>query len=157
MLACFSGLGKHRKVMPTAAERLVWGAGDGSTLPVFETPAGRLGAVICWENYMPLLRTAMYAKGIQVWCAPTADARDTCAVVLDEGEPAHAISAPGELNVPEAARAIGSTNGMPACSSGVGGTVFEPRRSRSHRAGIKSSAGTAGANLADARSGRHGT
>jgi nitrilase len=70
-------LGKHRKLMPTAAERLVWGYGDGSTLPVFDTPAGRLGAVICWENYMPLLRMAMYAKGIQVWCAPTADARDT--------------------------------------------------------------------------------
>jgi predicted amidohydrolase len=70
-------LGKHRKVMPTAAERLVWGEGDGSTLSVFDTPVGRLGAVICWENYMPLLRTAMYAKGIQIWCAPTADARDT--------------------------------------------------------------------------------
>jgi predicted amidohydrolase len=70
-------LGKHRKVMPTAAERLVWGEGDGSTLSVFDTPLGRLGAVICWENYMPLLRTAMYAKGIQIWCAPTADARDT--------------------------------------------------------------------------------
>jgi len=70
-------LGKHRKLMPTAAERLVWGQGDGSTLPVFDTPAGRLGAVICWENYMPLLRMAMYAKGIQIWCAPTADARDT--------------------------------------------------------------------------------
>ena len=70
-------LGKHRKLMPTAAERLVWGAGDGSTLPVFDTPAGRLGAVICWENYMPLLRTAMYAKGIELWCAPTADPRDT--------------------------------------------------------------------------------
>jgi nitrilase len=70
-------LGKHRKLMPTAAERLVWGQGDGSTLPVFDTPAGRLGAVICWENYMPLLRMAMYAKGVQVWCAPTADARDT--------------------------------------------------------------------------------
>ena len=48
-------LGKHRKLMPTAAERLVWGFGDGSTMPVFETPIGRLGAVICWENYMPLL------------------------------------------------------------------------------------------------------
>jgi predicted amidohydrolase len=70
-------LGKHRKVMPTAAERLVWGEGDGSTLSVFDTPVGRLGAVICWENYMPLLRTAMYAKGIEIWCAPTADARDT--------------------------------------------------------------------------------
>jgi nitrilase len=70
-------LGTHRKLMPTAAERLVWGQGDGSTLPVLDTPAGRLGAVICWENYMPLLRMAMYAKGVQIWCAPTADARDT--------------------------------------------------------------------------------
>ena len=70
-------LGKHRKLMPTAMERLVWGFGDGSTLPVFDTPLGRLGAVICWENYMPLLRTAMYAKNIQLWCAPTADGRKT--------------------------------------------------------------------------------
>jgi nitrilase len=70
-------LGKHRKVMPTAAERLVWGFGDASTLPVFETPFGRLGAVICWENYMPLLRTAMYSKGIQIYCIPTADGRET--------------------------------------------------------------------------------
>jgi nitrilase len=70
-------LGKHRKLMPTAAERLVWGFGDGSTLPVYDTPIGRLGAVICWENYMPLLRMAMYAKGVEVYCAPTADSRDT--------------------------------------------------------------------------------
>jgi len=70
-------LGKHRKVMPTAAERLVWGFGDGSTLPVFDTPLGRLGAVICWENYMPLLRMAMYSKGIEIYCVPTADGRET--------------------------------------------------------------------------------
>src|SRR5689334_8391043 len=70
-------LGKHRKVMPTASERLIWGYGDGSTLPVFDTPVGKLGAVICWENYMPMLRMAMYAKGIQLYCAPTADDRDT--------------------------------------------------------------------------------
>jgi len=70
-------LGKHRKLMPTASERLVWGYGDGSTLPVFATPLGRLGAVICWENYMPLLRTTMYSKGIELYCAPTADARDS--------------------------------------------------------------------------------
>ena len=70
-------LGKHRKLMPTASERLVWGCGDGSTLPVFDTPLGRIGAVICWENYMPLLRMAMYSKGIQIYCAPTADSRDT--------------------------------------------------------------------------------
>jgi len=70
-------LGKHRKLMPTAAERSVWGFGDGSTLPVVDTPLGRIGAVICWENYMPLLRMAMYAKGVQLWCAPTADGRET--------------------------------------------------------------------------------
>jgi nitrilase len=70
-------LGKHRKLMPTAAERIVWGFGDGSTMPVFETPLGRLGAVICWENYMPLLRMAMYAKGIEIYCAPTADSRES--------------------------------------------------------------------------------
>jgi nitrilase len=70
-------LGKHRKLMPTASERLVWGFGDGSTLTVADTDIGRIGAVICWENYMPLLRTAMYAKGIQLWCAPTADGRKT--------------------------------------------------------------------------------
>ncbi len=70
-------LGKHRKIMPTASERLVWGFGDGSTMPVFDTPFGKLGAVICWENYLPLMRAAMYAKGIEIYCAPTADARDS--------------------------------------------------------------------------------
>lgn len=68
-------LAKHRKLMPTASERLIWGQGDGSTLPVVETAAGRVGAAICWENYMPLLRTAMYAKGLDIWCAPTVDDR----------------------------------------------------------------------------------
>ena len=72
-------LGKHRKLMPTGSERLIWGFGDGSTLPVFDTTFGRVGAVICWENYMPLLRQTMYAKGIQIYCAPTADARDVWA------------------------------------------------------------------------------
>ena len=69
-------LGKHRKLMPTVCERLVWGRGDGSTLPVFDTEIGKLGSVICWENFMPLLRTTMYAKGIQLYCAPTADDSD---------------------------------------------------------------------------------
>ena len=68
--------GRHRKVMPTAMERLIWGFGDASTLPVLDTGFGLAGAVICWENYMPLLRTAMYAKGIQLYCAPTVDDRD---------------------------------------------------------------------------------
>jgi nitrilase len=72
-------MGKHRKLMPTGSERLVWGYGDGSTMPVFDTDLGRLGAVICWENYMPMLRAAMYAQRIQVYCAPTADGRPTWA------------------------------------------------------------------------------
>lgn len=67
---------KHRKLMPTGTERLVWAQGDGSTLPVVETRAGRIGAAICWENHMPLFRAAMYAKGVEVWCAPTVDERD---------------------------------------------------------------------------------
>ncbi|WP_126427319.1 carbon-nitrogen hydrolase family protein [Brevibacillus marinus] len=70
-------LGKHRKLKPTGAERLIWGEGDGSTLPVFDTPYGKIGALICWENYMPLARTALYAKGVQLYIAPTADARDS--------------------------------------------------------------------------------
>ncbi|MCB4767042.1 nitrilase [Ancylobacter sp. Lp-2] len=75
-------LGKHRKTMPTAAERLCWGFGDGSTLTTVPTPWGPLGAVICWENYMPLLRTAMYSKGIALYCAPTADDRDSWAATM---------------------------------------------------------------------------
>jgi nitrilase len=69
-------LGKHRKLMPTAAERLCWGFGDGSTLTTVDTPWGKMGSVICWENYMPLLRMAMYDKGVALYCAPTADDRD---------------------------------------------------------------------------------
>jgi nitrilase len=68
-------LGKHRKVMPTAMERLIWGFGDGSTLGAIQTPFGKVGAVICWENYMPLLRMAMYRQGVQFYCAPTVDDR----------------------------------------------------------------------------------
>jgi nitrilase len=67
---------KHRKLMPTGTERLIWGKGDGSTLPVIDAKAGRIGAAVCWENQMPLLRTAMYAKGVQIWCAPTVDERE---------------------------------------------------------------------------------
>lgn len=68
-------VGKHRKLMPTATERLVWGFGDGSTFDVVDSPAGKLGTVICWENYMPLFRQAMFAKGVEIYCAPTADDR----------------------------------------------------------------------------------
>jgi nitrilase len=70
-------VGKHRKLMPTAAERLIWGFGDGSTLTAVDTPLGTVGAVICWENYMPALRMAMYAQGVEFYCAPTVDDRET--------------------------------------------------------------------------------
>jgi len=70
-------LGKHRKLKPTAAERLLWGEGDGSTLVTYDTEFGKIGGLICWENYMPLARMAMYQKGVEIYVAPTADSRDT--------------------------------------------------------------------------------
>jgi len=70
-------LGKHRKLKPTASERLIWGEGDGSTLIALPTPLGTIGGLICWENYMPLARMSMYAKGVEIYLAPTADQRDT--------------------------------------------------------------------------------
>lgn len=75
-------LGKHRKLKPTGSERLIWSQGDGSTLTVVDTPYGKMGAVICWENYMPLLRATMYAKGVSIYLAPTADARDSWQATL---------------------------------------------------------------------------
>jgi nitrilase len=69
-------LGTHRKLVPTHAERIVWGRGDGSTLHVFETPFGRLGGLICWEHWMPLTRFTMHAKGEQIHVAAWPDADD---------------------------------------------------------------------------------
>jgi nitrilase len=69
-------LGKHRKLVATGGERLAWGMGDGSTLTVFDTPFGRVGGLICWENYMPLARAAMYERGVDILLAPTWDNSD---------------------------------------------------------------------------------
>jgi nitrilase len=69
-------LGKHRKLVPTAVERVIWGRGDGSTLQCVSTEVGKVGALVCWENYMPLARMAMYAQGVQLYCAPTVEDRD---------------------------------------------------------------------------------
>lgn len=69
-------VGRRRKIMPTGAERLVWGQGDGSTLAVTSTALGRVATAICWENLMPALRMTFYAQGVDIWCAPTADARN---------------------------------------------------------------------------------
>jgi len=68
--------GKHRKLVPTALERCLWGRGDASTLTVVDTPRGKIGAAICWENYMPLMRAALFQMGTEVYCAPTVDDRD---------------------------------------------------------------------------------
>jgi len=77
-LAPEAGLtGIHRKLVPTAAERFLWGNGDGSTMPAVRMGPAILGAAICWENYMPLFRAAMYAKGVNIWCAPTVDDRES--------------------------------------------------------------------------------
>jgi len=69
-------LGKHRKLVPTGGERMIWAQGDGSTLEAFDTPIGRIGGLICWENYMPLARYAMYASGVEIYLAPTWDYGD---------------------------------------------------------------------------------
>jgi nitrilase len=67
---------KHRKLVPTASERLIWSLADGSTMPVVDSAVGKISSAICWENYMPLFRSAMYAKGVDVWCASTVDDRE---------------------------------------------------------------------------------
>lgn len=69
-------LNKHRKLMPTNPERMVWGFGDASGLKVVDTPAGRIGTLLCWENYMPLARYAIYSQGVEIYIAPTYDSGD---------------------------------------------------------------------------------
>jgi len=69
-------MGIHRKVKPTGAERIIWGEGDGSDIQVFTTPFGKIGGLICWENYMPLARMKLYEQGVSIYLAPTADSRD---------------------------------------------------------------------------------
>ena len=68
-------LGVHRKIKPTGTERLIWAEADGSSLVTFQTKIGKLGGLICWENYMPLARMSMYRKGVEIYVAPTADSR----------------------------------------------------------------------------------
>ena len=74
--------GKHRKLKPTGSERLIWGEGDGSTLTVLQTDFGKIGGLICWENYMPLARMAMYSQGVEIYLAPTADSRPSWQATL---------------------------------------------------------------------------
>jgi nitrilase len=74
---CGEVAGVHRKLVPTGGERTVWGNGDGSTLTVLDTPLGRVGGLICWENLMPLARAALYQQGIDIYIAPTWDNSDS--------------------------------------------------------------------------------
>ncbi|OTP79609.1 carbon-nitrogen hydrolase family protein [Caballeronia sordidicola] len=92
--------GYHRKLMPTGQERIIWGFGDGSTIAPVDTPLGRIGTVICWENYMPALRQAMYAQGTELYCAPTADDRATWAPSMVH------IALEGRVHVLSACQAI---------------------------------------------------
>ncbi len=75
-------LGHHRKLVPTGAERLIWGQGDASDVAVIDTDLGRVGMAICWENYMPLYRSELYRQGVQLYVAPTVDCRDTWASTM---------------------------------------------------------------------------
>jgi nitrilase len=70
-------LGVHRKIKPTGSERIIWSEASGESLVSFNTEIGKLGGLICWENYMPLARMAMYKQGVEIYIAPTADARET--------------------------------------------------------------------------------
>lgn len=76
-------IGKHRKIKPTAAERILWGEGDGKDLEVYDTSHGKMGGLICWENYMPLARNALYQQGIEIYLAPTADCRQSWQATLE--------------------------------------------------------------------------
>ena len=75
-------LNRHRKLIPTNPERMVWGQGDASGLKVVDTPVGRIGTLICWESYMPLVRYALYAQGIELYVTPTYDTGDRCIATM---------------------------------------------------------------------------
>jgi nitrilase len=107
-------LNRHRKLMPTNPERMVWGAGDASGLKVVDTPGGRVGALICWENYMPLARYALYSQGVEIYVAPTYDcgddwigtlqhiAREGCCWVIGSGNLLRGSDIPEDLPEREA-------------------------------------------------------
>ncbi len=132
-------LGVHRKLMPTHAERIVWGQGDGSTLHVFDTPVGRLGGLACWEHWMPLARYAMHAKGEQVHVAAWPEVGDPelhrlatrhyafegrCYALCVIGATLTREHVPSDFELPEA---LGAADDFAAAGSEVAGTtVFAP-------------------------------
>jgi len=119
--------GKHRKLVPTALERCVWGRGDASTLTVVDSPRGRISAAICWENYMPLLRAALYDRGVEVYCAPTVDDREvwqaTMRHVAVEGR-CHVLAACQLLRGSDLHRELGGADADPSELLIRGGSVI---------------------------------
>ncbi|MCG8322926.1 MAG: carbon-nitrogen hydrolase family protein [Cytophagales bacterium] len=125
-------MAKHRKLKPTAAERIIWGEGDGSTLSTVKTDFGVLGGLICWENYMPLARMSMYRKGVQVYLAPTADHRDLWQATMRH------VAAEGRCFVlscnqfvtrnmyPEDLPVIGELQNQPEIMSKGGSVIIDP-------------------------------
>jgi len=77
-------LGVHRKIKPTGTERLVWAEAGAESLVTFDTKIGKLGGLICWENYMPLARMSMYLKGVEIYIAPTADSREQWTATMQQ-------------------------------------------------------------------------
>ena len=124
---------RHRKLMPTGGERLVWGTGDGSTLTVTDTGFGRLGGLICWENYMPLARAALYAQGVDIYLAPTWDNSDVWVPTLRH------IAKEGRTYVIGVTSCLRATD-LPAEPARPGGTLRRrgglavARKHRDHRA-----------------------
>ena len=126
-------IAKHRKLKPTAAERIIWGEGNGSTLSTIKTELGVLGGLICWENYMPLARMAMYQKGVQIYLAPTADHRDSWQATVQH------IAIEGRCFVlscnqfvtknmyPEDLPAINEIENQPEVMSKGGSVIVDPR------------------------------
>ncbi len=109
----------HRKLVPTNHERLIWGQGDGGGLRALETPIGRIGGLICWENYMPLARFSLYESGVEIYIASTADdgdawqatlvhiARESRAFVVAPSHFQRVVGLPGRLPAPRGARGSG--------------------------------------------------
>jgi len=107
---------KHRKLMPTGSERLIWGFGGGDTMQIVQTDIGRIGTAICWENYMPLYRQHLYNQGVELWCAPTVDAREMWLTSMRH------IAYEGRCFVLSACQQL-VTSDWPADLHGIGGEI----------------------------------
>ena len=124
-------LNRHRKLMPTNPERMVWGMGDASGLKVIDTPVGRIATLICWESYMPLARYALYADGVEIYITPTYDTGERCIATMQH------IAREGGCWVVSSGVALNARD-IPDTSARQGGAVSRTRTNGSMRA-IRSS------------------